>query len=123
MSENLFIETDTVKYQNRYSQTVTLLSLFAIAVLLPYFCFTLFTFFFRGVQVNELPYLLLMMITFLFSPYAIGMQWEALLFTWALLAAIVFFWPEQFKGKAWCVGLVLFFHALVGGVLIYLRIS
>ena len=123
MSENLSIETGTVKYQNRYSQTVALLSLFVIAVVIPSFCFTLFTIFFGGAQLNELPYLLLIMITFMFSPYAIVMQWEALLLTWVLLAVIVFIWPEKFKGKAWCAGLVLLFHALVGGVLIYLRIS
>tara|TARA_R100000781_G_scaffold107085_1_gene71220 strand:- start:112 stop:531 length:420 start_codon:yes stop_codon:yes gene_type:complete len=121
MSENLTIETNKLEYHNRGLQAIVLPSLYVLAVWVPEICFVLYSFLVRGVSSNDLIYALFIMITFMASPDAVLIQWEALIFTVTLLAGIVFVWPESLKGKTWCAGLVLLLHGAVGGYLIYLR--
>ncbi len=124
MSENLTIETNTIEYHNRGLQLIALLSLFVFATWVPTICFTLYSFLIRGGGViNELPYTLIIVITFMCSFDSIVIQWESLIFTWSLLAAIVFLWPEPFSRKAWCAGFVLLVHGFVGGYLVFLRFA
>lgn len=117
------VESARAQSQSRGLQTIVTISLCALAVLMPSICFTLSAVVVRGVSLSEVPYLLFIMFFFMISPLAVVFQWESLLPACLILSMVVFVWPNSLRGKAWCAGLVLLLHGIVGGYLFYLRSS
>ena len=122
-SHHDLVESARAQSQNRSLQTIVAASLSALAVLMPSICFTLSAVVVRGVSLSEVPYLLFIMFFFMISPQAVVFQWESLLPACLVLSMVVYVWPNSLKGKAWCAGIVLLLHGIVGGYLIHLRSS
>jgi len=121
MSEDQSIETRVELFQFPLVQTGSLLLLFVLAVITPFLFIAVSSVIMGSVSLSDVPRLLFSIIVNLFSPYVVLNQWESFLFTCFLLTMIVLVWPKQVDEKAWCAGLVLFFHAIVGGGLIFMR--
>ncbi len=117
------IEIRGEDFQYPFIQIGSLLLLFVLAVVTPFLFIAVSSVIIGSVSLIEVPHLMYSMFVNLLSPYAILNQWESFLFTCFLLSMIVLVWPKRVDEKGWCAGLVLFFHAIVGGGLIFMRNS
>lgn len=119
MSEDQNNDSSYEESQNPLIQIAALLSLFILAVIGPFIFVAFFSVLIGKVSLNTVPGMLYYLVTYLCTPYSLVKQWEVLFITCALLIIILFVWPKQFDEKAWCVGLVLFFHSIIGGFFIF----
>ncbi|WP_417391969.1 hypothetical protein [Gimesia sp.] len=122
MSEDQNNDSSYEESQNPLIQIAVLLSLFLLAVIVPFIFVAFFSVLIGIVSLNTVPGMLSYLVTYLFTPYSLVKQWEVLFITSVLLIMILFVWPKRFDEKAWCAGLVLFFHSIIGGYFIFVSL-